>query len=70
MEEASMERRMRRLANRQGLKLEKSRTRNSQLPEYGTYRLIDPFRNIVVAYAGNNPYGMTIEDIQSQLEDS
>jgi hypothetical protein len=42
------ENRLRRMAERQGLRLEKSRRRDPRAVDYGTYRLINPQRDAVV----------------------
>jgi hypothetical protein len=42
------ENRLRRVAERQGLKLQKSRRRDPRAFDYGAYWLIEPMRNVVV----------------------
>ncbi len=42
-----LENRLRKAAERQGLRLEKSRTRDPHAIDYGTYQLVDARRNIV-----------------------
>jgi|1185.fasta_scaffold972006_2 hypothetical protein len=64
------ENKLRRMAARQGLRLEKSRTRDWRFPDFGTYRLVDPFNNTVVAYGyTQNGYGMTLDEIKKALSE-
>ena len=46
------ENRLRRMADRQGLRLQKSRRRDPRAIDYATYMLIDPSTNTVVAGVG------------------
>lgn len=55
-----IEQRLRRAANRQGLALRKSR-------RDGSYMLVDPYTNFVVAYGSQNGYGMSIDAIAEEL---
>lgn len=48
IDDTSRERRLRRLAQRQGLQLAKSRRRNPHAADYGMYWLVDPYLNTVV----------------------
>jgi hypothetical protein len=61
------ESRIRRMANRQGLRLEKSRRRDTRAVDYGTYRLVDPATNTVVSYGGATPYGLSLDEIEKAL---
>ena len=61
------ETRIRRMAARQGLRLEKSRRRDTRAVGYGTYRLVDPATNAVASYGGSSPYGLTIDEIEKAL---
>ena len=55
------------MAGRQGLRLEKSRRRDTRAADYGTYRLADPATGTVVSYAGATPYGLTLDEIEKAL---
>ncbi len=61
------ENRIRRMAERQGLRLEKSRRRDTRAIDYGTYRLVDPATNTVVSYGASSPYGLTLDEIEKAL---
>jgi hypothetical protein len=61
------ENRIRRMADRQGLRLEKSRRRDTRAAGYGTYRLVDPATGTVVSYGEPAPYGLTLDDIEKAL---
>ena len=58
------ENRIRRMAERQGLRLEKSRRRDTRAVDYGTYRLANPATNTVVSYATPSLYGLALDDIE------
>jgi hypothetical protein len=61
------ENRLRRMAERQGYRLEKSRRRDPMAIDYGGYMLVDAYKNTVVyGYAGH-AYTLTIEDIEQIL---
>jgi hypothetical protein len=62
------ENRLRRAANRQGLRLEKSRARDPRALTYGTYQLVDPYVNCIVAYATGDGYGLGLDDIARELD--
>jgi hypothetical protein len=51
------ENRLRRMAARQGLALQKSRRRDPRAIGYATYRLVDPRRHVTVAH-GVDEYGL------------
>ena len=62
------ENRLRRMAERQGLRLEKSRRRDPRAVDYGTYRLVDVANNIVVAGdTSGSGYGMTLDVVEREL---
>jgi hypothetical protein len=61
------ENRIRRMAERQGLRLQKSRRRDTRAVDYGTYRLADPATNTVVSYGGSSRYGLTLDEIEKAL---
>jgi hypothetical protein len=58
-------------ARRLGFVLQKARTRNGLLPEFGTYRLLDRFTNYVVLQnsAGGN-FGETLGTVSEFLNTS
>jgi len=62
------ENRLRRVAERQGLQLVKSRRRDPRAYDYGTYQLVDPRNNTIVAYKLQSGFGMTLDDIESELD--
>jgi hypothetical protein len=65
------ENRLRRVAARRGLHLEKSRRRDPNAFDYGTYWLIDhrtnaiAFRNFAL-----DSYGLTLDDVESYLDET
>lgn len=63
------ENRLRRAAARQGLRLEKSRARDTRALTYGTYQLTDPNMNTLVAGNPSNGYGMTLDQIEAALNE-
>lgn len=58
---------LRRAAKRQGVELQKSRVRDRWANDYGTYRLVNPHNNTVVAHAGWTDYGLDLEHIHAEL---
>ena len=56
------ENRLRRMADRQGLSIRKSRRRDPRTRDYGTYMVIDPYRNWVVS----GEY-LTLDDVEEYL---
>lgn len=62
-----LENRLRRAAERQGLRLEKSRSRDPRATDYRTYRLVDPSTNTLVAYAVQGGYGLGLDEIAREL---
>jgi len=61
------ENRIRRMAGRQGLRLEKSRRRDTRALDYGTYRLVDPATSKIVSDGASSLYGLTLDDIEKAL---
>jgi hypothetical protein len=59
--------RLRRMARRHGLKLEKCRRRNRSAPDYGTYRLAARGDGGGEAGDGRSPYGLSLDDVQAAL---
>jgi hypothetical protein len=58
------EQRLRRLAHRHGLRLEKSRIRTPKASGYGGYRLVDVQHNAVVYGGIPSHYGATLDEIE------
>lgn len=67
VEYKTYENRIRRVADRQGLKLEKSRSRDPRATEHGTYRLYDPATNTVVSHNPPGGYGLSLTDVDREL---
>lgn len=62
------ENRLRRMAERRGLAIEKSRQRDPGGREYGTYRVVDPYSdNKVVAAEFNREYGLSLNRVEEVL---
>jgi hypothetical protein len=61
------ENRLRRVAERQGLRLVKSRRRDPRAIDYGTFGLVDPATNTLVAGSASTGYGLSLDDIEEQL---
>ena len=67
-EEKIRENRLRRMAERQQLKLVKSRRRDSRAWDYGTYDLIDPNTNTqAIPSVAQQGYGHSPDDIERWL---
>lgn len=64
-----LENRIRRAAERQGLRLEKSRARDPHAVDFGTYRLVDQRHNTVVKQNWDMPrgYGLNLRDVGRYL---
>ncbi len=56
---------LRRAAQRQRLKLRKSRRRDPRAYDYGTYQLIHPYTNGIVVGDQNTGFGMSIDEIHA-----
>jgi hypothetical protein len=61
------ENRLRRMAERQGLQLQKSRRRDPRATEFGTYQLVDRYNDTLAARGGQNGYGMTLDEVERAL---
>lgn len=63
------ENRLRRMADRQGLKLVKSRTRDPRALDYGLYGLIDIESGGTVhpMLANRWPYALTLDEVEDRL---
>lgn len=62
-----LENRLRRMATRQGLRLSKSRSRDTRALDYGTYGLANATTNDVVAGDINTGYGLSLDEIEHVL---
>ncbi len=63
--EKAREQRLRRLAYKQGIRVEKSRIRNATYNNNGGYRLIDANRDILI---DGLLYELTLADVESFLD--
>jgi hypothetical protein len=63
------ENRIRRVAARQRLRLERSRQRDPRAVDYGRYQLIDIDSNIVVLGGGEHTYSVTLDEIGEYLNE-
>jgi hypothetical protein len=61
------ENRLRRVAERQGLRLEKSRRRDKRAWDWGTYQLVDASTSTAVAYGSTHGYGLNLDEIEAAL---
>ena len=61
------ENRLRRMAERQGLALEKSRRRDPYALDYGTYQIVDPDTSGLVASGLDSGFGMTLDEVEKWL---
>jgi hypothetical protein len=69
MSDTNRENRLRRAARKQGLMVEKSRKRNPNAYQYGTYMLIDGATNTVVATSDHETgFGLSLDDIEAELQ--
>lgn len=67
------ENRLRRAAKRQGLELQRFRTKDHRHALYGTYQLTGPDGSVVAARehpAFGRSYGLTIEEVEKHLGES
>jgi hypothetical protein len=62
------ENRLRRIAASQGLQLMKSRARDPQAPDFGTYMLTDPATDFVVDSGLQSGYGLSLDDVERALQ--
>lgn len=49
--------------------LAKSRRRDPRATDYGTYMLVDPSTNAVVAHGLQSGYGMSLDEIENALNE-
>ncbi|HEV2542934.1 MAG TPA: hypothetical protein VGU70_09285 [Methylobacterium sp.] len=69
MSEKVRENRLRRVAERRGLRLEKSRRRDPRAMDFGGYMLIDGYRNTVVSGANPYAYSLSLDDVEKDLSE-
>jgi hypothetical protein len=62
----ALESRLRRMARRQGMRIEKSRCRSVHMNNLGGYQLIDTARNFVIAGAN---YDLSLPDLAEWVGD-
>ncbi len=67
-DEKVKESRLRRVAARRGLRLEKCRRRDKNAVGYGRYALVDQFNKTIVSPIEKGAYSATLDDIQAILE--
>lgn len=63
------ENRLRRAAERQGLRLERSRRRDRRATDYGTYMLVDPDTNTIAVCGLPSGYGLRLHDVDRELNE-
>jgi hypothetical protein len=63
-----LENRLRRVAARRGLRLEKSRRRDPNAIGFGGYMLVDAYKNTVVAGCTRHEYDCTLAEVQAFLD--
>jgi hypothetical protein len=68
-DEKVRENRIRLVAARQRLRLERSRRRDPRAADYGRYQLIDIDSNIVVLGGGQHTYSATLDEIGEYLNE-
>ena len=61
------EKRVRRLAQRFGLALAKSRVRSGEALSFGGYMLVDPLLNTVVVGSTPYPYSLSLDEAEHWL---
>ncbi|AUM17197.1 MULTISPECIES: hypothetical protein [Rhodococcus] len=61
------ENKIRRIADRQQLRVEKSRRRDPNASDFGTYRVVDVRTGGVVACEHHTGYGLTLTDVHRYL---
>lgn len=68
-EDKVRENRLRRMAARQGLRLEKSRRRDPRALDYGGWMIVDLRSNAVVAGGSPIPFRLSLDDVEAWLTD-
>ena len=59
--------RLRRHAQRHGLRLVKSRSRKPDAVSFGGYMIVEPTRGVVLAGDTPHPYSLSLEDVEAHL---
>lgn len=67
MNDKVRENRLRRMCERRGWQLQKSRRRDPQAWDYGTYGIVDPTQNRLVAGSAQTTYGLNLDEIEGFL---
>ena len=63
------ESRLRSKARRQGLRIEKCRSRTPENPAWATFRIVDVQTNTLAASAGWCDFGLSLNDVEAFLAD-
>ena len=63
------ENRLRRMAGRRDLQVQKSRRRDERANDFGLYRIVDAFSNVVVAGAHPFDYSLSLDEIEEWLNE-
>lgn len=66
-DEKVRENRLRRMAQRQGYRLEKSRRRDPRAYDYEGWMIVDADTNSVVAGATPNAYSLSVDEVEDWL---
>ena len=61
------ENRLRRMAERQGYMLKKSRRRDPRAMDFGIYWITDPFLNAIIASGSYYDHGMDLDEVEEWL---
>lgn len=61
------ENRLRAMAERQGLKLSKSRRRDPRAMDFGGWMIVDSFTNSIVAGELNSPRALSLDEVEAYL---
>lgn len=59
---------MRRLARKQDLRVEKSRSRTPADPSCGGYWIVNPYNNTVEAGSHPHPFAMSLEEVEEYFK--
>jgi len=59
------ENRARRAVAKLGLRLAKSRARDTRRPEFGNFHIVNPVNNAIVAGGSPRDYSMSLEDVEA-----
>ncbi|PTV95862.1 hypothetical protein C8J27_103191 [Rhodobacter aestuarii] len=72
MEDKVRENKLRRKAERIGLRIEKSRVRDEMAPDYGKFWILSDYNrsNLLDGYDQNGKHCLTIDDLEDRLNDA